>query len=72
MGRIYTIYEVSRETGIGWGRIMYHHNAGTLPQPELSLGGKNAYTEEDVERIRSYFAAQKKWSRKPRATADAG
>lgn len=49
------LMEVSRETGIPYWRIIYAEQARHLPEP-LRIACKRAYNEEDVERIRNYFA----------------
>lgn len=49
------LMDVSRETGIPYWRIIYAEQATHLPDP-MRIAHKRVYTEEDVERIRNYFA----------------
>lgn len=53
--RYYGLMEVSRETGVSYWRIIYAEQAGHLPDP-MRIACKRIYAEEDVEKIRSYFA----------------
>ena len=49
------LMEVSRETGIPYWRIIYAEQAKHLPDP-MRIACKRVYTEDDVEKIRNYFA----------------
>ena len=55
----YGLMEVSRATGIPYWRIIYAEQANHLPDP-MRIAYKRAYTEEDVETIRNYFAKHDK------------
>jgi predicted site-specific integrase-resolvase len=57
------LMEVARLTGISYWRIIYAHKAGALPWP-AKVVNTWAYSPEDVQRVKDYFAAKKRRSRK--------
>ena len=50
----YTVDEVAKMVGVNRSTLIYHHKYQGLVEPNR-FGTRRLYTEEDVERIRSYF-----------------
>jgi len=63
----YTLGEVGKMTRVRPATIDYHLTLGCLPEPE-KVGRIRVFTDEDVARIREYFAGRKKWGRTTAAT----
>lgn len=49
-----SLMEVSRLLQIPYWRLLYAEQAGRIPEP-LRIANKRAYTDQDVELIRSHF-----------------
>ena len=53
------LMELARVLDVAYWRILYAHRKGALPWPSRVVNTM-AYSQEDVERARHYFATRKK------------
>lgn len=59
----YTIDEVARVVGVNRNTLLYHHTTRGLEEPER-VGTRRFYSEQDLARVKAYFAGRKLYERK--------
>jgi DNA-binding transcriptional MerR regulator len=60
MSKMYLLSDVARLMRKRPHQITYAITSGLLPEPELRIGGRRVFQDEDIERIALYFGLRTK------------
>lgn len=60
MGKLYLLNDVARLMNKRPHHITYAITSGLLPEPEMRMGGRRVFQEEDLRRIAQYFGVRLK------------
>lgn len=58
MKQLLGLGDVSKLIGIARHRIEYAVSNGSIPEPEIRIANKRAFTPDEVETIADYFGVQ--------------
>lgn len=56
----YLLHQAAALVGVRGWRIAYAISQGYLPEPEQRFNHQRVFTNQDIERIRAYFATKPK------------
>lgn len=60
MGKLYLLSDVAKLMRKRPHQITYAITSGLLPEPEMRIGGRRVFQEEDLHRIAQYFGNELK------------
>jgi DNA-binding transcriptional MerR regulator len=60
MGKLYLLSDVVRLVRKRPHQITYAITSGLLPEPQVRIGGRRIFQDEDIERIAQYFGVRLK------------
>ena len=60
MGKLYLLNDVARLMKKRPHQITYAITSGLLPEPEMRIGGRRVFLDEDIQRIAQYFGVRVK------------
>ena len=60
MGKLYLLNDVARLMKKRPHQITYAITSGLLPEPEMRIGGRRVFLDEDIQRIAKYFGLRLK------------
>ena len=55
MGKLYLLSDVARLMRKRPHQITYAITSGLLPEPQMRMGGRRVFLDEDIQRIAEYF-----------------
>jgi len=69
MGKLYLLSDVARLMRKRPHQITYAITSGLLPEPQMRIGGRRVFQDEDIQRIALYFGVRLKKEAECRTTS---